>query len=111
MKPLAGFPVHAVWLAAVRRAQRRLHAGLAVDVPVLVLTAEKGLRVRDFVPAAHEADVVLDPEHMAKWATRIGGHVTCIRVPGGMHDLVLSGETARKRVFAEMDRWMRCYQQ
>ncbi|MCG5214177.1 alpha/beta hydrolase [Streptosporangium sp. KLBMP 9127] len=109
-KPLIGFPVHAVWLAAVRRAQRRLHAGLQVDVPVLVLCADKGLRMRDFAPEAHGADIVLDPDHMARWATRIGGHVTCVRVPGGIHDLVLSAEPVRKQVFAEMDRWMRCYQ-
>ena len=32
-KPIGGFPVHAVWLAAIRRAQRRLHAGLAWTSP------------------------------------------------------------------------------
>ncbi|RBQ19520.1 alpha/beta hydrolase [Spongiactinospora rosea] len=108
-KPLTGFPVHAVWLSAVRRAQRRLHGGLNVDVPVLVLCADKGLRLRDFAPEAHSADVVLDPDHMARWATRIGGNVTCVRVPGGIHDLVLSAEPVRKQVFGEMDRWTRGY--
>ncbi|MDF5752345.1 alpha/beta hydrolase [Spongiactinospora sp. TRM90649] len=110
LKPLTGFPIHAVWVSAVRRAQRRLHAGLRVDVPVLVLCSDKGLRLRDFAPEAHSADVVLDPEHMARWATRIGGHVTCVRVPGGIHDLVLSAEPVRKQVFGEIDRWMRVYQ-
>ncbi|WP_271222513.1 alpha/beta hydrolase [Streptosporangium carneum] len=109
-KPIGGFPVHAVWLAAMRRAHRRLHAGLKVDVPVLVLCAEKGLRLRDFAPEAQEADVVLDPEQIAHWATRIGSHVTCVRVPGGMHDLVLSSRPARERTFEEMDRWLECYQ-
>lgn len=109
-KPIGGFPVHAVWLAAVRRAQRRLHAGLRVDVPVLVLCAGRGLRLRDFVPEARGADVVLDPEQIARWATRIGPHVTCVRVPGGMHDLVLSAAPARTRALAEMDRWLACYQ-
>ncbi|MCC5581298.1 alpha/beta hydrolase [Microtetraspora sp. AC03309] len=105
-KPLAGFPVHAVWLAAIRRAHRRLHAGLRVDVPVLVLCAERSLRVRDFIPEAHSADVVLDAEHIARWSTRIGPHVTCVRVPGGMHDLLLSPEPVRKQVLAEIDRWL-----
>ncbi|GLW11819.1 alpha/beta hydrolase [Microtetraspora sp. NBRC 13810] len=109
-KPLGGFAVHVVWLAAIRRAQRRLHAGLAVDVPVLVLYADKGLRMRDFAPDAQSADIVLDPEQIARWATRIGGHVTAIRFPGGMHDLVLSAAPVRKRVFAEVDRWMAYYQ-
>lgn len=109
LKPLGGFPVHATWLAAIRRAQRRLQAGLKVDAPVLVLAAGKGLRVRDFVPEARSADVVLDPGHMARWATSLGPHVTCVRVDGGMHDLVLSAEPVRKQVFAELDRWMAAY--
>ncbi|MFC7649904.1 hypothetical protein ACFQX6_63400 [Streptosporangium lutulentum] len=36
--------------------------------------------------------------------------MTCVRIAGGMHDLVLSPEPVRKRVFAEMDRWITCYQ-
>ncbi|MGV9772641.1 alpha/beta hydrolase [Streptosporangium sp. NPDC003464] len=108
-KPIGGFAVHAVWLAAIRRAQRRLHGGLQADVPILVLCAEKGLRLRDFAPEAQGADIVLDPGQIAHWATRIGPHVTCLRVPGGIHDLVLSPGPARKQVFAEMDRWLTCY--
>ncbi|WP_113704324.1 alpha/beta hydrolase [Nonomuraea lactucae] len=109
LKPLGGFSVHAMWLAAIRRAQRRLHAGLAVDVPVLVLASTKGLRVRDFVPEAQSADIVLDPRHIARWSTALGPHVTCVRVPDGLHDLVLSAEPVRKQVFAEIDRWTTAY--
>jgi alpha-beta hydrolase superfamily lysophospholipase len=109
LKPLGGFSVHATWLAAIRRAQRRLHAGLAVDVPVLVLASDKGLRVHDFVPEARSADVVLDPGQIAHWATRVGPHVTCVRITDGLHDLVLSAEPVRKQVFAEIDRWMNAY--
>ncbi|HEX4813826.1 MAG TPA: alpha/beta hydrolase [Nonomuraea sp.] len=109
LKPLGGFSVHAMWLAAIRRAQRRLHAGLAVDVPVLVLASSTGLRVRGFVPEALSADIVLDPRQIARWATSIGPHVTCVRIRDGLHDLVLSAEPARKQVFAELDRWMNAY--
>ncbi|WP_101784724.1 alpha/beta hydrolase [Nonomuraea indica] len=109
LKPLGGFSVHAMWLAAIRRAQRRLHAGLAVDVPVLVLASARGLRVRDFVPEVASADIVLDPRHIARWSTALGPHVTCVRVPDGIHDLVLSAEPVRKQVFAEIDRWMAAY--
>lgn len=109
LKPLGGFPVHAMWLAAIRRAHRRLHGGLGVDVPVLVLASDKGLRVHDFVPEARSADIVLDPRHIARWSTSIGQHVTCVRIAGGIHDLVLSAEPVRKQVFAEIDRWMGAY--
>ncbi|MER6951635.1 alpha/beta hydrolase [Nonomuraea sp. NPDC000554] len=109
LKPLSGFSVHAMWLAAIRRAQRRLHAGLSVDVPVLVLASAKGLRLRDFVPEAQTADLVLDPRHIARWSTAVGPHVTCVRIDGGLHDLVLSAGPVRKQVFAELDRWMSAF--
>ncbi|MEV0597199.1 alpha/beta hydrolase [Nonomuraea cavernae] len=109
LKPLGGFSVHAMWLAAVRRAQRRLHAGLAVEAPVLVLASARGLRVRDFVPEARSADIVLDPRQIARWSTSIGPHVTCVRIADGVHDLVLSSEPVRKQVFAEIDRWLNAY--
>ncbi|MFI6322515.1 alpha/beta hydrolase [Nonomuraea sp. NPDC050556] len=109
LKPLGGFSVHAMWLAAIRRAQQRLHRGLGVDVPVLVLASDKGLHVRDFVPEARAADIVLDPEQIARWSTSVGHHVTCVRIPDGVHDLILSAEPVRKQVFAEIDRWMTAY--
>ncbi|NRQ38861.1 alpha/beta hydrolase [Nonomuraea sp. NN258] len=109
LKPLGGFSVHGMWLAAIRRAQRRLHAGLGVDVPVLVLASATGLRVRDFVPEAQSADIVLDPRQISRWATCLGPHVTCVRIADGVHDLVLSAEPVRKQVFAEIDRWMSAY--
>ena len=108
-KPLGGFPVHGMWLAAIRRAHHRLHHGLAVDVPVLVLTSDKGARLRGYAPEARSADIVLDPAQIARWATSVGSHVTCVRIPDGLHDLILSAEPVRKLVFDEIDRWSRAY--
>ena len=45
-KPVGGFPVRFGWLAAVRAGHRRLHAGLAIDVPVLVACATRSYRGR-----------------------------------------------------------------
>ncbi|WP_283137018.1 alpha/beta hydrolase [Rhizohabitans arisaemae] len=108
-KPMGGFPVHATWLAAIRRAQLRLQAGLAIDVPILVLAARKAMRLHRFTVQAHQADLVLNPEHMARWAPALGDHVTCVRFDDGIHDLILSPEPVRSRVFAEMDRWLSAY--
>jgi alpha-beta hydrolase superfamily lysophospholipase len=38
-KPAAGFGVYAGWLAAIRRGQRKLARGLAIDVPVLSMSS------------------------------------------------------------------------
>ena len=53
------------------------------------------------------ADAVLDVEHIAGYASRLGRHVTIVRIEGGMHDLTLSSAPVRARVFDELDRWMR----
>lgn len=108
-KPLLGFPVRAAWLAAVRRGQLRAHAGLGVDVPVLVMSSERSVRPSRRVTDITTADAVLDVEHMARWAPRLGRHVTLVRIDGGLHDLVLSPAPVRERVFAELGRWMDAY--
>ena len=108
-KPILGFPVRAAWLAAVRRGQLRLHKGLDVDVPVLVMASTRSIRPTRKVLDVTGADAVLDVEHMARWAPRIGRHVTLVRIDGGLHDLVLSDEPARTQVFEELTRWTNGY--
>ncbi|TDC60686.1 alpha/beta hydrolase [Actinomadura sp. GC306] len=108
-KPILGFPVRAAWLAAVRRGQLRLHRGLDVDVPVLVMASTRSIRPTRKVLDVTGADAVLDVEHMARWAPRIGRHVTLVRIEDGLHDLVLSAEPARTRVFEELARWTNGY--
>ncbi|MDL4777475.1 MULTISPECIES: alpha/beta hydrolase [Thermomonosporaceae] len=108
-KPLLGFTVRAGWLAAVRRGQLRLHAGLGIDVPVLVMSSDRSVRPGRRATDVTGADAVLDVAHMARWAPRLGPHVTLVRVEGGLHDLVLSAGPVRERVFAELARWMGAY--
>jgi alpha-beta hydrolase superfamily lysophospholipase len=103
-KPAEGFPVRLGWLAAVMRAQRQVRAGLGIDVPILVMASDRTVRGRNGDFSA--GDGVLHADDIARWSIRLGPHVTCVRVERGLHDLVLSAETVRARVFAELDRWM-----
>ena len=105
-KPLLGFPVRAGWLEAIRRGQRRLRAGLSIDVPVLVACSTRTFRGRAWSEDAQITDAVLDVEHIARWAPRLGPRVTIARFDGGMHDLTLSGKDVRRVVFQELGRWM-----
>jgi alpha-beta hydrolase superfamily lysophospholipase len=106
-KPARGFPVRLGWLSAVMRAHRQAHTGLAVDVPVLVMASARTARGKN--GDVTSADVVLDVDDIARWSTRLGPHVTCVRVDGGLHDLALSAEPVRKKFFTELDRWMTAY--
>ncbi|TDD89153.1 alpha/beta hydrolase [Actinomadura rubrisoli] len=108
-KPILGFPVRAAWLAAVRRGQLRVHQGLGIDVPVLVMASSRSVRPSRRARDVTGADAVLNVEHIVRWAPRLGPHVTLVRIDGGLHDLVLSAEPARGRVFAELTRWTNGY--
>ncbi|HET6530961.1 MAG TPA: alpha/beta hydrolase [Actinoplanes sp.] len=105
-KPLQGFPVTAGWLEAIRRGQRRLRRGLGIDAPVLVACSTRTFRGRAWTDDVRLTDAVLDVEHIARWAPRLGVHVTIVRFDGGLHDLTLSGKEVRAEVFRELGRWV-----
>jgi alpha-beta hydrolase superfamily lysophospholipase len=107
LKPAEGFGVRAGWLAAIIRAQRQVHAGLGIDVPILVMASATSVRGKkaDF----STGDGVLNAEDIARLSPRLGRHVTCVRVEAGLHDLVLSAEPVRAKVFDELERWMTAY--
>ncbi|HLL68647.1 MAG TPA: alpha/beta hydrolase [Micromonosporaceae bacterium] len=108
-KPLTGFPVRAGWLRAIRAAQRRVHAGLDIRVPILVAASTASYKRARWSDAARAADSVLDVDHMARWAPALGRCVTLVRIEGGLHDLTLSTDTARSQLFTEVGRWLPAY--
>jgi alpha-beta hydrolase superfamily lysophospholipase len=46
---------------------------------------------------------------MAKWTPGLGPRTTLVRIDGGLHDLALSAEPARKQLFDEVGRWLDTY--
>ncbi|MCX4744658.1 alpha/beta hydrolase [Kitasatospora sp. NBC_01287] len=108
-KPAEGFPMYAGWLAAIQRGHREVRRGLRIDCPVLLMASTASIITSKWDPAMHQRDAVLRADDIAALAPRLGRHVTTVRIEGGMHDLVLSGERARAQVFAELDRWIGAY--
>jgi alpha-beta hydrolase superfamily lysophospholipase len=108
-KPAEPFAPRVGWLRAVTLGHRAVAAGLDIDVPVLSLSSTDSVQAREWDERVRAADLVLDAERIAWLAPRLGRHVTVVRIPGGIHDLVLSAEPARAAVFAELDRWLDAY--
>lgn len=108
-KPLESWPVHAGWLRAIRRGHAAVHRGLSVEAPVLVITSDRSVHPRTWSPEVDSSDVVLDVDLIARWAPRLGRHVTLVRVPGARHDVTLSRRPARDQVFDELARWLSAY--
>ncbi|GAA4878970.1 alpha/beta hydrolase [Kitasatospora terrestris] len=109
LKPAEGFPLYAGWLAAIQRGHRQVRRGLAVDCPILLMASTASIATTKWHPTLHTADAVLRADDIAALGPRLGRHVTVVRIEGGVHDLVLSGEQARDQVFAELDRWLGAY--
>ncbi|MBD8869436.1 alpha/beta hydrolase [Nocardioides donggukensis] len=108
-KPVESWPVHAGWLRAIRLGHARLHRGLEVGCPALVLSSSRSAQPLEMGEEVHRADLVLDVEQIRRWAPSVGRHVTSIAVEDGRHDLVLSLPEVRERVYAEMARWLTAY--
>lgn len=105
-KPVTGLPVHMGWLGGVVKAQARVRRGLRIDAPILSASSTTTYRGHGWTPAAQKADAVLDADVIATLAPRLGRDVTVVRIPEGMHDLALSGEAARMRLFKEIGEWL-----
>jgi alpha-beta hydrolase superfamily lysophospholipase len=106
-KPLVPQPVRFGFVGAVRRAQADLHRGWDVRAPILMMHSDKSLLdVEEWSPEVMKADVVLDVAQMDQWAPKLGPDLTTVVIPDGIHDLVLSAQPVRDKVFAELDRWL-----
>jgi alpha-beta hydrolase superfamily lysophospholipase len=108
-KPATSFPVRAGWLAAIRRGHARLHAGLDVAAPVLVLHSSRSSVPKQWNDDVQRTDTVLDVRQIARWAPCLGPQVETVAVEGAMHDVVLSSRPVREQVFARMAAWLETY--
>jgi alpha-beta hydrolase superfamily lysophospholipase len=106
LKPLAGFPVTAGWLNAVRRGHARLHRGLDIGIPSLVLRSDRSHFSTQYSPLSDLADTVLDVEQIARWAGCLGSETSVVPIEGARHDVFLSLAEPRERAYAVLDAWL-----
>lgn len=105
-KPLGGFPVTVGWMHAIRRGQARLHRGLDVGVPNLVLRSDHSVAETAGTEALQRGDAVLDVAHIARWAGCLGNRTTSVPIIDAKHDVFLSLAEPRAAAYAELDRWL-----
>lgn len=102
-KPLNGFPLYFSWLSAVRSGQRKLHKGLHIQIPVLVICSQTSYCSSAWDPQYLTSDSVLNVEHIIKYAPRVGSNVEIMKFEGGLHDLFLSSGEVRKKLFHKIN--------
>ncbi|GAB3555122.1 alpha/beta hydrolase [Arthrobacter tumbae] len=108
-RPQFGFPIRAGWLTAVLSGHAHVRRGLSIDIPVLVLSSSRSTISPVWNEAMLSSDSVLDVTVMTQRALQLGPHVTVCRFEGALHDTLLSPQPVRRKVYAELDRWVSCY--
>ena len=108
-KPIESWPVYAGWLRAIRNGHAELHRGIEVGCPVLVLTSGATAWPKEMGEDVHGHDIVLEVNQIRRWAPALGRHVTLVSIDGARHDVVLSREPVRSRVYSEIERWHAAY--
>ncbi len=108
-KPVGGFPVTFGWIHAIRRGQARLHRGLDVGVPSLILRSDHSVREVPDPEAIQRGDAVLDVRQIARWAGCIGNRTTVVPIADAKHDVFLSLAEPRAVAFRELSRWLDWY--
>ena len=99
-KPDAG------WLRAIRKAHKKVHKGLSVSCPILVMISDKNGNEDIWDDLIHVSDVILRVEDIIKWSPVIGKNVDIITIPNAKHDVFLSYPTVRENAFEELEKWM-----
>ncbi|HET6938311.1 MAG TPA: alpha/beta hydrolase [Nocardioides sp.] len=105
-KPIESFTVYAGWLRAIREGHARVHRGLELPCPVLVLSSGRSSVPEQMGEDVHGTDIVLDVVQIRRWATSYGPHVTYVAIEGARHDVVLSREEPRRAAYDAISTWM-----
>lgn len=108
-KPVGGFPVTFGWINAIRRGQKRLHRGLDVGVPSLILRSDHSVAEVGDPDRIQRGDAVLDVDQIARWAGCVGNRLTVVPVTDAKHDVFLSLPGPRAAAYQELDGWLYWY--
>jgi alpha-beta hydrolase superfamily lysophospholipase len=108
-KPVGGFPITFGWINAIRRGHARVHRGLDVGVPNLILRSDRSVREVADPEAIQRGDAVLDVKQIARWAGCIGNRTTIVPIVDAKHDVFLSLPEPRQAAYRELDAWLDWY--
>ncbi|MCH8557370.1 MAG: alpha/beta hydrolase [Balneolia bacterium] len=106
-KTLDSQPVSYGWIRAIREGHQRVARGLEITVPVLVMHSDKTISSSEWSDDFFTGDAVLNVDHIRERAQKIEApRLDIMEIEDGMHDLVLSREPVREKVYAEWFSWL-----
>ncbi len=98
--------VTAGWIRAIHTAQSEIQEGYNLQIPILLLYSDKSIVASEWSEEYQKSDSVLDVEDIAKYGVKLGSNVTKAEIKDGMHDIILSGKTAREEAYHTIFEWL-----
>lgn len=102
-------PVLAGWIRAIRLAQLRVHGGLSIKVPTLVMRSDKSGGGKTWNDSYNNSDCVLDVAEISLYSKKLNAGATpAIEkvITNGLHDLVCSRATPRTDTYNQLGAWL-----
>lgn len=102
------------WIRAIHEGQTKLHGGIEIGKPLLVMHSDKSITSKKWKEALQTADAVLNVADIQKYAASVkhidaqGNHIpTDVQtIQDGMHDLILSKPEVRAKVYNQLFLWL-----
>lgn len=94
------------WVRAIHTAQRRLRRR-EITVPILLMRSAESVKKGDGKEKYSRADAILDVDSISRYGRGLGGDVTEVTFPGGLHDLALSRGEIRRKMYRVMLDWLK----
>ena len=105
-KPMQYPMVYLSFVHAIFEAQKEIHHGIQLNIPVMVMHSARTTYPRKFNHDAQSSDVILNVKHISKYAKKIQGDVKIISIQDGLHDLILSAQPVRAQVYHTLFEWL-----
>lgn len=104
-------PVCAGWIRAIRLAQEKVHAGLSITVPTLLMRSDKTGGGTTWNDSYNNSDCVLDVAEIHNYGINLNkgaavGTFSEVIIPNGLHDLACSRSVPRAAFFSALGTWL-----
>ncbi len=105
-RPRYSFDIRGGWLSAILDGHSQVRQGLAIDVPVLVMTSTTSYFAPRYSTHMQTADSVLDVEDTVRQAVDLGDTVMIHKIPEALHDVYASAQPVRQKAFDATFAWL-----
>ncbi|MEG1999316.1 MAG: alpha/beta hydrolase [Bacteroidales bacterium] len=100
-------PVTTGWIHGIHNGQKKVHKGLNIKRPILVMYSDKSSNYDEWNPEMQHSDAVLNTKDIARYGKNLGNNVTMVKVKDGMHDLICSSPGVRNAVYKKIFSWIK----